>query len=158
MPRWVEVSFECLPLRSVGRFDVPPDASDAEKELFRRLRMAVQRHGAHNAFYLCNGRCVFHLTNDEQLGRLEFRFQGTVLTDSEDRHTAGSDLEVELAAEVCDWLTAPVVDWFAQTVSRAVQVEFDRYIEAGDLEKARERIERLQAQTEARGGFIGQGL
>ncbi len=158
MPRWVEITFDCLPLRSIGRFDVPVDASDAEEKLLRRLRVAVERHGVHNAFYLCNGRCVFHLTNDDQLGRLEFRFEGTVLTDSEDRHTAGTDLEVKLSGEVCDWLTAPVVEWFAQTVSRAVQVEFDRYIEAGDLQKARERIERLQAQSEAGGGFIGLGL
>ncbi len=158
MPRWVEISFDCVPLRSVGRFDVPLDASGAEEELFRRLRLAAQRHGVHNAFYLCNGRCVFHLTNDEQIGRLEFRFAGTVLTDSEDRYTAGSDLEVKLAGEVCEWLTAPVVDWFVQTVSRAVQVEFDRFIAAGDLEKARQRIERLQAQSEAGGGFIGLGL
>jgi len=156
--RWVEVSFECLPLRSIGRFDVPVDATEEERDLYRRLRLAVERHGTHNVFYLHNGRCVYHLTNDDQLGRLEFRFEGTVLTDSEDRHTVGTDLEVELEGEVCDWLVEPVVEWFRQTVGRAVQVEFDRYIEAGDLEKAQQRIERLRAQSDAGGGYIGLGL
>ena len=27
MDRWVEISFDCLPLRSVGRLDIPMDAS-----------------------------------------------------------------------------------------------------------------------------------
>ena len=48
--------------------------------------------------------------------------------------------------------------WFAETVSRAVQVEFDRYIAAGDLEKTIERMEQVRAESDAHGGFLGMGL
>ena len=59
-----------------------------------------------------------------------FRLEGTVLTDSDDRVTLSADLEVELHSETCDWLTEPAVAWFRETVTRAVIVEFNRYIEA----------------------------
>jgi hypothetical protein len=39
-----------------------------------------------------------------------------------------------------------------------VAVEFDRYISAGDLAQTVERIARLQAETEGRGGFVGMYL
>ena len=86
---------------------------------------------------------------------VEFAFEGTVLTDTDDLKTRQCDLEVRLQREVCDWLTAPAVQWLGQSVSRAVQVEFDRYIAAGDLQKTIARMERLQKETEARGGFLG---
>ena len=57
---------------------------------------------------------------------------------------------MELIRETCDWLTAPIVKWFEQCVTQSVAVEFDRYIEAGDLQKTKERIARLQAQRRAR--------
>ena len=158
MNQYVEITFECYPLRSIARVDAPIDATPEYQALCGRVREAMEKHGRHNAHYLCNARCVFHLTNDEQIGRLEFDFEGTVLTDADDLRTIGSDLRVELKGEVCDWLTAPVAQWFAETVDRAVRVEFDRYIAAGDLEKTHERMERLQAEQDAHGGFIGLGL
>lgn len=154
----VEISFECLPLRSLGRLDVPLDASPAFAEQCRRIKRAAEKHGLHNSYYLRDGRCVFRLTNDAQLGLLEFRFEGTVLTDAEDLKTLTADLHVELARETCDWLTEPVVAWFRQTVSHAVVVEFDRFIASGDLQKAVARLARLQAATDAQGGFLGMGL
>jgi hypothetical protein len=65
---------------------------------------------------------------------------------------------VELRKETCDWLIEPVVKWFHESVSHAVQAEFDRYIEAGDLDRAKERMERLRAQADAQGGFVGMYL
>ncbi len=154
----VEISFECVPLRTLGRLDVPLDASPGFEALVQRVKRAVEKHGQHNTYYLHNARYVLHLTNDPQIGMLEFRFEGTVLTDAEDRTTLRSDLDVQLAQETCDWLTEPVVGWLRETVNRAVQVEFDRYIAAGDLERAKQRIARLQAESDARGGFLGMGL
>ena len=158
MSRWVEISFGCLPLRSFPSFSPPVDASPEVVSLFRRLRAALQKHGSHNTYYLRDGTCVFHLANHEQIGVLEFGFEGTVLTDTEDLKTLHCDLEVQLVREACDWLVAPVVDWFADSVREAVKIEFDRFIAAGDLDKTIQRLERLRAQTDAGGGFLGMGL
>src|SRR5207249_1641361 len=106
----------------------------------------------HNSYFLYNARCTFHLTNDEVLGMIEYRFQGTVLTDAGDQKTQHCDLQVELVRENCDWLTEPIVAWFVETVSRAVAAEFDRYIAAGDLAQTVKRIQQLQAQTDQSGG------
>ncbi len=158
MQRWVEIEFDCLPLRSVGRLDIPIDASPRYREFCERVKAAYDKHGAHNAYYLHNARCVFHLTNDPNLGMLEFRFEGVLLTDESDLHATHADLDVKLTGETCTWLAEPVVQWFHETVSRAVLAEFDRYIEAGDLEQTRQRIEKLQAASEEAGGFLGMYL
>jgi hypothetical protein len=81
-----------------------------------------------------------------------------VLTDETDRKTLSADLRVELARETCDWLTAPATAWLVESVSHAVIVEFDRYIEAGDLEQTLKRIEQLKAKSDERGGFLGMYL
>ena len=83
---------------------------------------------------------------------------GTVLTDESDQKTLRCDLRVELARETCDWLTQPAASWLAETVTKAVEVEFDRYIAAGDLAQTIARIEQLRAQTDARGGYVGMYL
>ena len=158
MERFVEISFECLPLRSVGRLDIPLDASPKFRELCERIKLAIGRHGSHNSYFLHDAECVFHLTNQADLGTLEFRFQGTVLTDPQDRETIATDLEVSLIRETCDWLTQPVVAWFNETVSKAVQVEFNRYIAAGDLEQTKKRIASLQAKADQEGGYLGMYL
>lgn len=158
MSRNVDISFDCIPLRSLGRFDIPIDASPGYRALCERIRLAAEKHGVHNAYYFCNAKCVFRLTNDDRLGLVEFAFEGTALTDPDDRHTVGCDLAVELKGETCPWLTATIVEWFTDTVREAVRVEFDRYIVAGDLTKAIRRMERLEAETDAHGGFLGMGL
>src|SRR5512145_240882 len=96
----VDISFDCIPLRSVERLDVPVDATPEQKELGTRIRAAVKRHGVFNTFYLCNAKCVFRLTNHPEVGMLSFDFEGTVMTDQEDRKTVGCDLAVELKQEV----------------------------------------------------------
>jgi hypothetical protein len=158
MSQAVEISFDCLPLRSLGRFDIPLDATPEQKSFGERIRAAAARHGLYNTFYLASATCVFRLTNDAEVGMLEFGFEGTVMTDQDDRRTVACDLSIELKREVCDWLTAPIVEWFKETVAEAVKIEFDRYIQAGDLQKTVERIDRLQAESAAHGGFLGMGL
>ena len=158
MSRHVEIEFDCLPLRSVGRLDIPIDASPKYRERCERIKHAIQTHGSHNTYYLHKARCTFHLTNDADVGMIQYNFDGTVLTDETDQKTVRSDLTVELARETCDWLTAPATDWLAESVSKAVEIEFDRYIAAGDLVKTVERIEQLQAQCDERGGFVGMYL
>lgn len=158
MDRPVDVRFDCLPLRSVTRFDVPLDAPPEYAELVAQVKRASAKHGLHNTYYLYNARCLYHLTNDPDEGMLEFRFHGTALTDPEDRTTLLCDLDVQLARETCDWLTEPIVAWFAETVARSVQVEFNQYIASGDLEKTVQRLAKLEAESDAQGGFLGMGL
>jgi hypothetical protein len=80
------------------------------------------------------------------------------MTDETDRKTLRSDLRTELVRETCDWLTAPATAWLGECVSRAVEVEFDRYIAAGDLEQTLARVAKLQAELNDRGGFVGMYL
>ncbi|TVS08951.1 MAG: hypothetical protein EA424_28025 [Planctomycetaceae bacterium] len=158
MERWVLIEFDCLPLRSLGRLDIPIDASPVYRAFCERLKSAYEKHGSHNSYYLHRARCVFHLTNDPQIGLLEFRFEGVVLTDDDDLRATHADLDVQLQGETCGWLTEPVVRWFHETVSHAVLVEFNRFIKAGDLEQTRQRIEKLEAASEEKGGFLGMYL
>ncbi len=67
-------------------------------------------------------------------------------------------IQVDLAAESCDWLTESVVAWLAETVSKSVAVEFDRYIAAGDLEKTIDRVKKMQAASDEAGGYVGMYL
>ena len=71
---WVELSFDCLPLRTIGRLDIPIDASPKYREHCLRIKGALEKHGSFNSYFLYNGLAVYHLTNDPELGRLEFRF------------------------------------------------------------------------------------
>jgi len=158
MNRWVEIQFDCLPLRSVVRLDVPLDASPRFRALFERVRAALQTHGTFNTYYLYNALCTFHLTNRDDRGMLQFRFEGTVITDQSDLRTTHVELDVTLERETCSWLSEPIVQWFQESVRQAVMVEFDRYIEAGDLEQTRRRIEKLQAASDQAGGFLGMYL
>ncbi|MCE9547577.1 MAG: hypothetical protein K8T25_19075 [Planctomycetia bacterium] len=158
MNQRVDISFDCLPLRSVGRLDIPLDASPKFRARCEKIKHALETHGAHNTYYLHNARCIFHLTNDPLVGMLEYRFEGTVFTDQGDRVADRSDLEVELVRETCDWLTEPIVTWFRATVSHAVRAEFNLYIAAGDLQKAIERAERIRAASDESGGFLGMYL
>jgi hypothetical protein len=138
--------------------DVPIDASPKFRERCLRIKAAMEKHGSFNSYYLHNAACRYHLTNNEAVGTLEFRFEGTVLTDSNDQETIGTDLQVELIQETCDWLKQPIVEWFHETVSQTVKAEFNLYIKAGDLEKAKQRMAQLQAEADKSGGFMGMGL
>ena len=158
MDRWVEIEFDCLPLRSIGRLDIPLDASPAYQEKCERIQQAINKHGSHNSYYLHNAQLAFHLTNSAEQGMLQFGFEGILLTNDSDERTRDCHLQVELQQETCDWLTQPIVDWFQQSVRYAVAVEFDRYIQAGDLEKTKERISALEDSQDASQGFLGMYL
>ncbi len=158
MDRWVKITFDCLPLRSVTRMDIPLDASPTYRERCERIKFALEKHGSHNTYYLYNARCIYHLVNSDKIGTIEFKFEGTVVTGQEDMHCQHCDLEVVLTRETCDWLTEPIANWFAETVPRSVAVEFDHYVKAGDLEQARKRIEQIQAASDDADGFVGMYL
>src|SRR6476659_5082740 len=101
MDPYIDIAFDCLPLRSVGRVDVPLDASPAFRKRSEHLQRAIEAHGAKNAYFLYNTRCVFRLANSDLHNMLRFTFEGPVWTDRGDCQAAGADLIVELAAETC---------------------------------------------------------
>ena len=154
----VVVAFDCRPLRSIGRLDIPLDASPVFRRRLQRLQAAIGRHGTRNTYHLTNATCRFQLTSDPAVGMVEFEIEGTVLTDETDTRTVGSDLDITLVRETCDWLTQPAVEWLAITAKRAVEVEFDRYIAAGDLSRAVARMEAEQRRVDESGGFVGMNL
>ena len=156
MSQSVSVSFDCTPLRTIARWDAPPDV--APQENHGRLRRAAECHGLYNSYYLSNGSCEFHLTNDAEVGLLAFQFEGTVLTDAHDQRTQWLDLSVELSGTVCDWLTAEALEWFRKTVVQAVRIEFDLYIASSDPERTRQRLEHVEAEMVSCRGFIGMGV
>jgi len=156
--RWVEVVFDCLPLRAMAPIHIPDDASPKLAEKLQRISDAVQTHGTLNSYYLHNATCTYYLTNDPQNGMCQFGFEGVVLTDANDMHARSCDLQCELLRDTCSWLNQSIVDWLSESVHRAVLVEFDRYIQAGDLNKTIQRLEALQKATEDSGGFVGMYL
>jgi hypothetical protein len=157
-PPAVEITFDCTPLRGVPRLDIPLDASPGFRRRLERMQRAVSHHGTLNTYYLTDGRCTFRFTNDPDSGWVGFVFEGTVITDEADRRAVGSDLSITLDRETCDWLTQPAVVWLTQSAKHAVEVEFDRFIAAGDLGRALERLAREQAACDAAGGYLGMNL
>jgi hypothetical protein len=129
----VDIAFDCLPLRAVGRVDVPIDASPAFRARCERLKHAVETHGVANAYFLYNARCVYRLANSDVEGMLRFTFEGTVLTDRGDVKAERADLAIELVGDTCGGVPAEVVAWFCRVIERAVLIEFDRFIAAGQL-------------------------
>ncbi len=155
---WVEIEFDCLPLRTVTRLDVPVDASPKYEQFVLRVKDAISKHGTLNTYYLYQAHCTYHLTNDPKRGMVRFQFEGTVLTGQQDLHAKQADLIVSLEQESCAWLTEPMVEHLSESVRQAVLVEFDRYIKAGDLEKTKQRIAQQQAESDQAGGFVGMYL
>jgi hypothetical protein len=133
MDPYVDIAFDCLPLRSVGRVDVPLDASPAFRARSEALQRAIDTHGTENAYFLYNTRCVFRLANSEVENMVRFTFDGTVLTDRSDCKADRADLDIELVAETCGTVPQDVLAWFSGVVLRAVLIEFDHFIAAGSL-------------------------
>jgi hypothetical protein len=154
----VAITFDCTPLRAVQGLAAPPEASPGYRAKIERMHRAATRHGTRNAYYLTGGTCAFRFTNDPHAGWVRFAFEGTVLTDDGDGRCVGSDLDVRLDQETCDWLTQPAVAWLTLSVRHAVKTEFDRFIAAGDLARAKERLAREQAASDAAGGYLGMNL
>ena len=153
----VDIAFDCLPLRSVGRVDVPIDASPAFRERCQRLQHAIDAHGTENAYFLYNTRCVFRLANSSVDNMLRFTFDGTLVTDRSDAKAERAELKIELAAETCGGVPPEVLAWFRRIVERAVLIEFDRFISAGQLEA---RVNELGdvASVESISGFAGMNV
>jgi hypothetical protein len=127
----VDIAFDCLPLRSVGRVDVPLDASPAFRARCEHLQRAIETHGAQHAYFLYNTRCVFRLANSDVENMVRFTFEGTLLTDEGDCRAERADLAVVLAAETCGGISPNVLAWFRGVVERAVMIEFNRFLSAG---------------------------
>jgi hypothetical protein len=153
----VDIAFDCLPLRSVGRVDVPLDASPAFRSRCEHLQQAIEKHGTQNAYFLYNSRCVFRLANSDMQNMLRFSFEGTVLTDLSDAHASEADLQVELAAETCGALPPDVLAWFRAIVKRAVLIEFDRFILAGQLAERVTQIGQVERISDV-AGFAGMNV
>jgi hypothetical protein len=153
----VDIAFDCLPLRSVGRVDVPLDASPEFRARLEHIKRAIDTHGIENTYFLYNSRCIYRLANSDVEGMLRFSFEGTVLTDRSDAKADRADLAIELVSETCDGVPTVVVEWFCGAVERAVLVEFDRFIAAGHLAKRVDELERL-AQLAELSGFAGMNL
>jgi hypothetical protein len=130
----VDIAFDCLPLRSVGRVDIPLDASPGYRARGERLARAIEQHGTENAYFLYNTRCVYRLANSDIDNMLRFSFDGVVLTDSSDAKAARADLAIELRSETTGPLFPDVLAWFRRVVERAVLIEFDHFIAAGRLD------------------------
>lgn len=158
MQRWVEIAFDCLPLRSVPRLDPPLDASPKLTAKYNRIQSAVEVHGTHNVYYVHNASCRFQLTNEPSTGLIEFEFEGIVFTNDTDDTATKAELQVELLRESCSWLNQQIVDWFKETVNHAVLIEFQKFIAAGDLEKTRERLRKLEQEIDDQEGFVGMYL
>jgi hypothetical protein len=132
----IEIAFDCLPLRSLGRLDVPLDASDALRRRAERIKAALAEFAAERTYYLYNAHCVFRFANSEIDGACRFEFEGVVRTDAGDRKCQDAQLDVRLVSETCGGVPAEVEAWLAHQVRRGVAVEFDRFIAAGQLERA----------------------
>jgi hypothetical protein len=130
----VDIAFDCLPLRLVARLDVPLDASDALRRRAERIKAAIESYGAERTYFLYNARCVFRFANSEVDGVCRFEFEGAVLTDAGDRKCEQAMLDVRLVSETCGGVPAEVEMWLSERVRRAVAIEFDRFIAAGQLE------------------------
>ena len=50
MSHWIEMAFDCLPLRSVGRLDIPLDASPKYRERCERIKQAIEAKGCQLLF------------------------------------------------------------------------------------------------------------
>ena len=140
----VEISFSCLPLRSIGRLDVPIDASGVYRIRYERLRAALDKHPAERTYYLYDAHCTFRLANSEIAGMIRYSFEGIVRTDAGDAMTEQVDLEITLASGTCGGIPAEVQPWLQQQVQQAVAVEFNRYIAAGQLNSLASEIGQLE--------------
>jgi hypothetical protein len=150
----VDIEFDCLPLRSVGRVDVPLDASPAYRARCERLKRAMDVHASENGYFLYNTQCVYHLANSEIANMLRFTFDGTVITDRSDRQAERCDLEIVLVAETCGGVPPAALEWLKRVIERAVLVEFDRFIAAGQLAHRVAELGALASLTSV-SGFAG---
>jgi hypothetical protein len=120
---------------------VPFEASPAYRERCERLQHALEKHGAANTYFLYNTRCVYRLANSDIDNMLRFSFDGVLRTDRSDCRAESAELSVKLTSETCGPMSPEVLAWFNRVVERAVLIEFNHFIAAGQLA---ERVEDLR--------------
>lgn len=153
----VEISFDCLPLRSVGRLDAPIDASIVYRKRYEHLTSALEKYGPDRNYFLYDARCVFRLANSEIEGMLRFEFEGLARTDASDLLTEFVDLDIQLASETCGGVPAEVLAWWQGRVEKAVAIEFDRFIAAGQLNQRTTDLGKIERLSDL-SGFSGMNL
>lgn len=153
----VDIAFDCLPLRSICRVDIPLDASPAFRARCQQLLYAIDSHTGENAYYLYNTRCVFRLANSDVTGMVRFSFDGTVTTDRSDCKADRADLAVELVGETCGGVPPEVLAWYRHVVERAVLTEFDRFIAAGSLAARVDELGKVDSVSDLE-DFSGSGV
>jgi hypothetical protein len=153
----VDIAFDCLPLRSVGRMDAPLDASPVFRARYENLIAALEKYGPDRTYFLYDARCVFRLANSEVENMLRFEFEGIVRTDASDLLTESADLTVKLASETCGGVPDVVLTWFKGRVEKAVAIEFDRFIAAGQLKDRTAHLGQVERLSDV-AGFSGMNL
>jgi hypothetical protein len=131
MADYVDIAFDCVPLRTVAQLRPPLDASPEYRRRCERVASAIAQYGAARTYLLENAHCTFHLANSQVAGMVRFEFSGIVRTDASDARAEHVELEVHLAAETCDGVPEAARSWLADQVQRAVILELDRYLAAG---------------------------
>lgn len=129
----IEIAFDCLPLRSLGRLDVPLDATDGFRRRAERIKAALAEYGAEGTYYLYNAYCVFRFANSEYDGACRLEFEGVVRTDAGDRTCRETHLDVWLTSDTCGGASQEVANWLADRVRQAAAIEFDRFLAAGQV-------------------------
>jgi hypothetical protein len=153
----VDIAFDCLPLRSIARVDIPIDASPEHRARSERLRQAFDAYAGENAYFLYNTCCTYRLANSDIDNMLRFSFDGTVLTDRSDGKADRADLNVVLTAETCGGIPPAALDWLRAIVERAVLIEFDRFIEDGHLATRVKQLGSVDSITDV-AGFAGMNV
>jgi hypothetical protein len=153
----VDIAFDCLPLRSIARVDIPIDASPPLRARSERLRQALNSHSGENAYFLYNTRCTYRLANSDIENMLRFSFDGTVLTDRSDLKADRADVNIVLTAETCGGVPRAALDWLRGIIQRAVLIEFDRFIEDGQLAERIRQLGRIDSITDV-AGFAGMNV
>jgi hypothetical protein len=153
----VDIAFDCLPLRSIARVDIPLDASPGFRARSERLQQAFNAYAGENAYFLYNTRCTYRLANSDIDNMLRFSFDGTVLTDRSDCKADRADLNIVLIAETCGGVPLTALDWLRGIIQRAVLIEFDRFIEDGHLAARVKQLGSIDSITDV-AGFAGMNV
>jgi hypothetical protein len=148
LPSVVDIEFDCIPLRTVGRLDIPIDASDAQRRRAAHMQSAINSYGVERTYFLQNARCVFRFANSDVEGICRFEFEGVARTDAGDRKCEEVILDVTLVSDTCGGVPPAVEAWLVERVRQAVCIEFDRFIAAGQLGQA-------ESQPSTAGGLGG---
>lgn len=147
-----------MPLRTICRWDIPLDASPRFRARCERIKRARDKYGAHRTYFLDHGNCRLRLSNHPNEGAIDFIFFGPVVTDDADRRTIAADLSIDVRSESLVWINDGVLTWLKDTVSRAVMLEFDRYIACGNAHHLQRRCLLPDLEWEYYGGFVGMGI